>query len=253
MQGRVGAPSTILNQSIKNCLRRGVRSPKSSGSMEEQEEVLTNLVQLLRGVALPLLGRIAGFQCRYVAPKRWHGGEVLFHSTQSGMISATCIVHGLCGRGASAKATTARVKADPQKTPASSRRSISILGSWWNSKCYHPMSTMGIYGNLWSPADYTGADVAKPSSSRCSDSRRSPLRSFIQFLAHILEQFRLRLGRILADLTRLRQSKRRNAMRRVKAPVVHPGDDLPTLRMLDVARLVIVTNERNVIARPLEL
>jgi hypothetical protein len=44
-----------------------------------------------------------------------------------------------------------------------------------------------------------------------------------QTLAHVFEQFRIWLGRILADLTR-----------RYEAFVVHPGDDLATLRVLGV-------------------
>ncbi len=85
-----------------------------------------------------------------------------------------------------------------------------------------------------------------------SDSRHPPLRPLIQFLAHVLEQFRLRLGWILADRTRLRHSKRRNAMRRVKAFIVHPGDDLATLRVLGVTKWVIAS-ERRIIPLPVEL
>ena len=67
-----------------------------------------------------------------------------------------------------------------------------------------------------------------------SDSWHPPLRALIQFLAHVFEQLRLRLGRVLADLTRLRHPERRNAMRRVIAFVIHPGDDLATVRVLGV-------------------
>jgi hypothetical protein len=83
-------------------------------------------------------------------------------------------------------------------------------------------------------------------------SRRAPLRSFIQFLAHVFEQFRVRLGRIFADLTRLRHSERIYTMRRVIAFVIHPSDEFATLRMLRVTKFVI-PSERRVIPPPLEL
>src|SRR5258708_32776255 len=65
--------------------------------------------------------------------------------------------------------------------------------------------------------------------------RGASLRAFIQFLAHVLEELRLRFGRILADLARLRHSKRGHTMRREIAFVVHPGDQLTTLCVLVVA------------------
>jgi hypothetical protein len=73
------------------------------------------------------------------------------------------------------------------------------------------------------------------------------LRTFIQFLAHAFEEIGLRLRRIFADLTGLRQAEGGNPMRGKVALVVHPRDQLAALRALTVAELVILMNQRNVI------
>ena len=83
--------------------------------------------------------------------------------------------------------------------------------------------------------------------------RSAPLRAFVEFFAHVFEEIRLRFGRILANHTGLRQSERGKTMRRGEALVVHPGDKFPAVSALAVAELMIITNERSVISRPLEL
>src|SRR5450755_3487535 len=69
---------------------------------------------------------------------------------------------------------------------------------------------------------------------RATRLRSASHRALVEFLAHVLEEICLGLGRILADLARLRQSERSNAMRSEIAFVVNPRDEFAARGVLGV-------------------